>query len=108
MFTKRPAVPEVAPAEAHRRQQQGAVLVDVREPNEWAAGHAAGALHMPLGQLVLRQSELPRNREVLLICASGSRSETAAQLLARAGHDRASSVDGGTIAWTRAGLPVER
>ncbi len=108
MFTKHPSVPEVTPAEAHRRQQAGAVLVDVREADEWAAGHAAGALHLPLGELALRHDDLPRDRETLLICASGNRSKVAAQVLARAGHDRASSVEGGTIAWARAGLPVER
>lgn len=108
MFFTRSRVAEVTPLEARRRQQEGAVLVDVREPNEWARGHAPGARHVPLGQLANRQSELPRDREVLLICASGNRSKLAAELLGRAGHERASSVSGGTAAWARSGLPIER
>lgn len=108
MFSAQPNVPEISPAEARRRQQQGAVVVDVRDPDEWATGHAAGALHVPLSQLAARQGELPREREVLLICASGGRSKVAAELLTRSGHARASSVGGGTAAWTRAGLPLER
>lgn len=100
--------PDVSPQEARRRQQQGALLVDVRESDEWAAGHAAGAIHLPLGQLATRQAELPRDREVLLICASGSRSALATDRLRRAGHPHATNVEGGTAAWARAGLPLER
>lgn len=99
---------DVDPGEAQRRQQAGALLVDVREPDEWAAGHAAGAVHIPLGQLASRARELNKDREVLLICASGNRSSLATDLLRRSGHSRAMNVAGGTRAWVRAGLPLER
>ena len=94
-------------AEARRRHQAGAVLVDVREPEEWRRGHAPGATHIPLGALGGRIGELPRDRDVLLICRSGSRSGTAQRALRRQGYDRALNVDGGMTAWARAGLPME-
>lgn len=103
-----PAVEEVEPGEARRRQQAGAILIDVREPEEWAAGHAPGARHMPLGQLAQRLRSLPRDRELLFICRSGNRSSRAVQLAVEAGRTRAVNVGGGLLAWARAGLPVER
>lgn len=111
MFRDRSQTPvaEVTPAEAHARVSQGAaVLVDVREPEEWRGGHAAGARHIPLGELALRAGELPREQEIYLICASGQRSKVAAELLTRAGFAGPASVRGGTASWARAGLPLER
>jgi len=96
----------IEPAEASRRQSSGALLVDVREPDEWQVGHAPGATHIPLGQLRAGRADLPRDREVLLICRSGGRSQQAQQVLRAAGHRRAVNVAGGMIAWGRAGLPV--
>lgn len=95
-------------SEAWRRKQAGALLVDVREPDEWRSGHAPGATHIPLGALPTRIGELPRDRDVLLVCRSGNRSATAQQVLRGQGYDRAVSVTGGMSAWARAGLPVER
>lgn len=63
--------------EASRRQAAGALVVDVRQPEEWRQGHAPGATLIPLGSLGNRVSEVPRDREVLLICRSGNRSGTA-------------------------------
>jgi rhodanese-related sulfurtransferase len=99
---------EVDPAEAKRRQDAGARLIDVREPSEWAAGHAPGASHIPLGQLPSRLAKLPKDRDLLFICASGSRSRSALSLARRAGFERAFSVSGGMSAWARSGLPVKR
>lgn len=99
---------EVTPAEARRRVVDGAQLIDVREPSEWAAGHAPGAMHVPLGRLSRALDSLPRDRDLLFICASGSRSRTAMSLARRAGLARAWSVSGGMGAWARAGFPVER
>ena len=81
-----PAVPQsgadadVTPAEARQPAQDGALLLDVREPAEWQSGHAAGATLLPLGQLGARLSELPRDREIITVCRSGNRSGTAAVL----------------------------
>jgi len=83
----------------------GAVVVDVREPSEYVAGHVPGARLIPLGRLPEHLSELPRGERIYVVCASGNRSLAAADFLARAGVD-AVSVTGGTGAWQRAGRPV--
>lgn len=101
-------VAEATPAEAHERVVHGhGVLVDVREPNEWRAGRAVGARHIPLGQLSTRATELPKDRPVYVICASGSRSRLAAEMLHKAGFTCPINVNGGTSAWQRAALPME-
>ena len=92
--------------EAHRMQQQeGAVLVDVRDRHEWAAGSAPDSRHIPVDQIVERRSELPLSATVLTICRSGARSARAASLL-RASGFAAIDVVGGMLAWQAAGLPV--
>ncbi len=96
-------LPEITPAAAHDRPA-GTVLLDVREPDEWQAGHAPGAQHMPLGQL--DPAALPDDAPVLCICRSGGRSSKAAEALQAAGID-ASNVTGGMNGWAEAGLPVE-
>lgn len=83
----------------------GAVVIDVREPWEYVAGHVPGAALMPMSRLTSHVAQLPRGVPVYLICASGNRSLAAADFLVGAGID-AWSVAGGTGAWTRAGRPV--
>src|SRR4249920_2809399 len=68
---------------ARQAREDGAVLVDVREPDEWSAGHAADAIHIPLAQLTEHVAELPADREIITVCRSGRRSATAATLLNR-------------------------
>jgi rhodanese-related sulfurtransferase len=85
----------------------GAIVIDVREPHEYAEGHVPGARLVPMGRLAQVRSELPRTERVYLICASGNHSLAAAGFLARAGI-QALSVAGGTGAWRRAGKPVVR
>lgn len=80
-------------------------LVDVREPEEWAAGHAPGATHIPLGELGARYTEIPQDGPVYLICRSGARSNRAAQALAGAGWD-ALNVRDGMQGWAAAGRPM--
>lgn len=87
--------------------EQGARVVDVREPAEFAAGHVPGALPVPMGQLPGRLSDLDPNVPVLVICASGNRSAAMADLLTAAGFD-AVSVAGGTSAWVASGRRVEK
>lgn len=86
----------------------GALPIDVREPDEWAAGHVAEARHIPLGELPARLAELPRDRERLLICRSGNRSGAATRLLQREGFTLARNVQGGMNAWGRQGYPIAR
>ena len=86
-------------------QSGGAVVIDVREPEEYVSGHVPGARLMPLGRLARHVAEMPPGQRVYVICASGNRSKVAADLLARAGIE-AVSVAGGTGGWQRAGMPV--
>lgn len=95
----------VDPGEAQEAVERGAVLLDVREPHEWKSGHAPKARHIPLGQLGARAGELPRNREILVVCRSGARSARAAKMLSAQRGDVA-NVKGGMGAWARHGLPV--
>jgi rhodanese-related sulfurtransferase len=81
-------------------------LLDVREPDEWLAGHIAGAQHIPLGELRERLAEVPKDRTVLAVCRSGSRSEAATRGLRTLGYT-AENLEGGVTAWKRAGLPLE-
>jgi rhodanese-related sulfurtransferase len=98
---------EVSPQDAHALATGGeGVVVDVREPWEWQSGHAAGAVHIPLHGLPLRHVDLPRERTVLCICASGHRSLAAADFLRGLGYD-ARSVAGGTALWSLHQLPME-
>lgn len=83
-----------------------AYLVDVREDDEWRAGHAPQALHMPMGELNARHREIDRERPVYVICRSGVRSAYAAKALADAGWD-ARNVSDGMIGWQAAGRPMD-
>ncbi len=104
-----PKVAEAEPAAAAADLADGnGVLVDVREDHEWRAGRAQGAIHIPLAELPTRIGELPRDAPIYLICASGNRSAKAAAFLGREGFPTAINVRGGTTAWSRAGLPVDR
>jgi rhodanese-related sulfurtransferase len=99
-----PHVPEV-PAD---QVPADALVLDVREDDEWAAGHAAGAVHIPLGEVPVRfgeLGELTQDRPVHVICRSGGRSARAVEWLAE--HDvPAVNVGGGTKAWARSGRPM--
>ena len=95
----------VSAAQAAALAEGGAVLLDVREPHEWQAGHAPRARHIPLGQLARRAAELPERRAIVTVCRSGARSARAAAMLARDGRE-VSSLAGGMRAWARAGLSV--
>lgn len=86
--------------------QDGVVVVDVREPDEYVHGHVPGAVSMPLGTIPARHPELPRDEPVYLVCAVGARSMQAAMFLARLGYD-VRNVAGGTSDWIGAGLPIE-
>jgi len=85
----------------------GAFVVDVREPGEYAGGHVPGATLVPMGELPSRLTELPKDKPIYVICASGNRSLSMTGFLIRAGHE-AYSVAGGTEAWAQAGHPIAR
>jgi rhodanese-related sulfurtransferase len=83
------------------------VILDVREPEEFARGHVPKAVNLPQGDLATRLAEVPRDRPVMTICQSGSRSLRSAQFLRQQGFDQVVSVAGGTAAWRAAGRPVD-
>jgi len=84
---------------------EGASILDVREEYEWAAGHVAGALHIPLDQLPERLDELDADEDLFIICRTGGRSMRAAQWLAGLGYC-ATNVAGGMDMWFEAGRPM--
>ena len=100
-------VPAIRPQAAYRRLQEDkrVIIVDVRQPVETRAGSVPGAVLIPLTEFGRRLGELPRDRPILTICRSGHRSPIAARQLQRAGYD-VTDVEGGTMAWERAGLPL--
>jgi rhodanese-related sulfurtransferase len=89
--------------------QERAVLIDVREPAEFASGHAAGARNVPLASLDGAKG-LPSNKSVplVVVCASGARSSRAVAQLRKAGYEKVHSLTGGTSAWREASLPIEK
>jgi rhodanese-related sulfurtransferase len=99
------AVSEISIHELAARLESGAVLIDVRQPEEYTAGHVPGARLVPLAEVPAHVDELPTDRPVLLICRSGARSLTAAEFLARHQID-AVNVAGGTLAWVESGRDV--
>jgi rhodanese-related sulfurtransferase len=99
-----PHVPEIPPAEAHRRALAGEVLLlDVREADEWAAGRAPEAVHVALSRL--DPSTVPDELPVVAVCRVGSRSQLAAAALVARGVP-ALNMTGGMLAWQAQGLPV--
>ena len=104
------AVEQVPARDAHARlaAEEGTLLVVVRERWEYEEVRAPGATLIPLSEFTRRFTELPRERELLIICHSGYRSQQAAGFLLRQGFARAANVVGGMEEWEAAGLPVER
>jgi rhodanese-related sulfurtransferase len=82
------------------------VLLDVREPYEWAAGHAVGALHIPLGAVPSRFSDLPQDADVVVVCHVGQRSARATMWLLEQGYE-CRNLAGGMIAYAAEGRPLE-
>jgi len=102
---REPQVPTVGAEEAARRVDEGAVLLDVREPDEWQAGHAPDAVHVPLAALAASVDRLDKNQPIVAVCRVGGRSERAAAVLLQRGYD-AVNLAGGMQAWHAAGMPV--
>ena len=99
-------VPEVSAVDAESGSDQH-ILLDVRNADEWEAGHAPGAQWVPLGDLESARFQIPINRKIVCVCRSGARSAKATAQLAQWGFDAANMV-GGMKAWAAQGLPVVR
>jgi len=95
-------IPEIEPKELNERlkSNKNFILVDVRQPGEFKSGHVPGAKLIPLGELSQRTKELPKNKEIFCICASGNRSSSAVRMLTSQGFN-AINVRGGMYAWPR-------
>jgi glyoxylase-like metal-dependent hydrolase (beta-lactamase superfamily II)/rhodanese-related sulfurtransferase len=82
------------------------IVIDVREPSEYASGHARGAVNIPQAEIASRIDELPHDKPIYVICQSGSRSLKTTRFLRQAGFRQAVNVLGGTVGWRAAGLPM--
>lgn len=103
--TSENGIVQVTADEGAQRVDEGALLLDVREDDEWTAGHAPDAQHLPLSRLQAEVGTLPKDQPIVVICRVGGRSERAAVALKSAGYD-AMNLAGGMRAWAAAGQPV--
>lgn len=99
-------VPEINAQQAYEKYQQGAFILDVRQPEEWNEGHIPNATLIPLDQLAQRVNEVPRDREIVVVCRSGNRSREGTRILLENGFKQVSSMAGGVIDWTAKGFPL--
>ena len=90
-------------------QDDGVVVIDVREPHEYSGGHVPGATLLPVNSVFARREELPKDKKIVFVCQVGQRSALAAELAAAAGlpPEQLYNLDGGTDAWKKAGEAVE-
>ncbi len=103
-----PTLPaEISVQEAYQKYQAGTFVLDVRTPEEWNDFHAPNTTLIPLNELASRVNELPKDREIVVICRSGNRSAQGRDILLDAGFTQVTSVRGGLKAWRAAGYPVE-
>ncbi|HEX7746470.1 MAG TPA: rhodanese-like domain-containing protein [Micromonosporaceae bacterium] len=97
-----PGVPSVSAPEV----SGDAYLLDVREPDEWEAGHAPGARHVPMMEIPARLAEVPTDADVVVVCRSGSRSGQVVSYLLGNGWDNVRNLSGGMLDWATSGRPV--
>lgn len=104
-----PPVPALTAAELSEklRNAKRPLVIDVRQPEEYRQGHISGSRLIPLGELSRRLDELPKNREIVCVCASGNRSRSATKFLIKAGYS-AFDMPGGMLTWQRSRLPIQK
>ena len=93
-------------AEAVRKREQGDFILDVRQPAEWEEYHIPGSTLIPLDELAARRNEVPREREVVVVCRSGKRSEKGREILMEAGFNKVSNMQDGLLRWRADGYPT--
>ncbi len=98
--------PEITAAQMAEKQKNGAFILDVREPSEWAQFHIQGATLIPLGQLPNRLNELPKDREIVVYCRTGHRSAQGRDIIKNAGYSLVTSMAGGITEWQAQGFPT--
>jgi len=87
--------------------REDVTVVDVRDPHEYGSGHVPGAGHIPVNSVFARKDELPKDRDIVFVCAVGARSALACEMAAAAGLTRLYNLEGGTDAWIKSGNSVE-
>ena len=101
-------VPSIEPGSAPEwLDQSHAFVLDVREPAEYTSGHVPGAVSLPQADLAMNLNQVPRDREVLVVCQGGTRSERAARFLRQMGYQHVTNLSGGTSGWREVGNPIE-
>jgi rhodanese-related sulfurtransferase len=98
---------EISVSEAYNKYQNGTFVLDVRTQEEWDDFHAPNTTLIPLDQLSSRLNEIPRNREIVVVCRSGNRSQQGRDILLDAGFEQVTSMQGGLTEWRASGYPVE-
>jgi rhodanese-related sulfurtransferase len=99
---------EITASQAYDQYQSGAFFLDVREQEEWSAGHIPGSVVIPLDKLAGRLDEIPEDRGIVVVCVSGVRSTEGAKILVEAGFSPVACLSGGLRAWEAAGYPLEQ
>ena len=99
---------EISPAEAYAKLQQGAFFLDVRSQDEWNQFHIKGSTLIPLNELQGRLNEVPKDKDIVVVCLSGHRSLSGTAILQQAGYQHVSCLKGGLQAWMDANYPLER
>lgn len=110
MATKDPREPftRISVDEAKEMMNDGAAVIDVREPHEYSAGHVPKASLLPVNSVFARREELPKDQDVIFVCQIGQRSALACEMAAASGLTRIFNLEGGTEAWINAGQPVDK
>lgn len=96
---------EISVNEAFEKYQTGTLFVDVREKSEWKEVHVPNTVHIPLGELNKRAKELPTDRDIVVLCRSGNRSQSGRDILLEKGFTHVTSMSGGIKNWIAAGFP---
>lgn len=97
---------EISAAQAKAAWEAGAFILDVRQPEEWNEVHIPGSTLIPLGELQKKLAEIPKGRQIIVVCRSGGRSAFAREILKKAGFDQVTSMSGGMNDWQGAGYPT--
>jgi rhodanese-related sulfurtransferase len=97
---------EITAAQATEKRDQGAFILDVREPEEWQQFHIPGATLIPLGELPKRLNEVPKDRGIVVVCRTGHRSAQGRDILLNTGYTQVTSMAGGMTQWQAQGLPI--
>lgn len=98
---------EISVFEANEMREDGAFILDVREPSEWAEKHIPGSNLIPLGELALRLDEISEGQEIVVVCRSGNRSQSGRDILLSAGFESVTSMAGGINQWIMEGYEAE-